>query len=343
MTDKQDLIVRQMIDRDSYTYSYLIFDPETRLAALIDPVLEQYERDFQLIEELGLELLYTLETHVHADHITSAGKIHLSTGAAIGCGAAAGVRGVDHLLGHGDTLPLGTHAIRVLSTPGHTNGCLSYVIGDAVFTGDCLLIRGCGRTDFQQGSSTRLYHSITEILYSLPDHTRVFPAHDYRGQTMSTIGEEKSWNPRVRIGTTSARFTEIMSNLNLALPKKINEAVPANTQVGVENRKPRLEFSMSDLHQQWQQLSKGQLIIDNRSEEEYAEGHVPGSHNIPFGTEINAVDYLRQFDHIYIYCRSGRRAQTATTTLAIHGIDNVDCVSHGGMPEWIEASYPVET
>lgn len=340
------LVVRQLMDRDTCTYTYLLIDPETRLGALIDPVKEWVDRDLELITELGVELLYVLETHVHADHVTSAGIIRQKTGAKIAYGTAADVKAIDLSLVDGATLPLGGYEIRVLATPGHTDGCLSYYVDGMVFTGDALLIRGCGRTDFQQGDPARLYASITEKLFSLPDDTVVYPAHDYNGRMSSSIGEEKRWNPRVGQHKSRDEFIAIMKNLNLDLPKKINEAVPANLSCGIHfdpRRYVHEDFSMDDLHKVWQSLPDNELIVDNRSPEEYEIGHVPGSRNIPFGTELQHVDELKQYARVYLHCRSGRRAQTAFTNLSIVGLNNLVCIGHSGMPNWVLAGYPVET
>ncbi|MBI3773169.1 MAG: MBL fold metallo-hydrolase [Gammaproteobacteria bacterium] len=339
------MIVRQLMDRDTCTYTYLLIDPETRQGALIDPVKEWVDRDLELIVELGVELLYVLETHVHADHVTSAGIIRQKTGAKIVYSAAADVKAIDVPIHDGDTLMISDHVIKALATPGHTDGCVSYLIDGAVFTGDALLIRGCGRTDFQQGNPSSLYTSITSKLFSLPEDTIVYPAHDYNGRMSSTIGEEKKWNPRIGQGKSHEAFVALMNNLNLELPKRINEAVPANLGVGIHfdpRRYVHEEFSMADLHKVWQARPANTLIVDSRTPEEYEIGHVPGSRNIPFGTEVQHIDELRKFEKVYLYCRSGRRAQTAFTNLTIVGLNNLVCVGHSGMPHWVLAGYPVE-
>jgi glyoxylase-like metal-dependent hydrolase (beta-lactamase superfamily II) len=339
------LTVRQLMDRETCTYTYLLIDPKTRQGALIDPVKEWVDRDLELIAEMGVELLYVLETHVHADHVTSAGIIRQQTGAKIVYSAAAGVQAIDIPIHDGESLMIGSHGIKALATPGHTDGCASYLIDGAVFTGDALLIRGCGRTDFQQGSPANLYASITSKLFSLPNETVVYPAHDYNGRMTSTIGEEKTWNRSIGGGKSREEFVVLMNNLKLDLPKKINEAVPANRDVGIQfdpRRYVHDEFSMDDLHKVWRISPANTLIVDSRTPEEYEIGHVPGSRNIPFGTEMQHADELRKFDKVYLYCRSGRRAQTAFTNLTIMGLSNLACVGHSGMPNWVLAGYPVE-
>jgi len=220
--------IRQLFDRESSTYTYLVFD--AGIAALIDPVREQVERDLTLVAELGLELAFVIETHVHADHITAAGIIRARTGAKTAA-SATGAPCVDLHLVHGDTLQLGTTTITALATPGHTDDSLSLAVPGAVFTGDTLLIRGCGRADFQNGDPGHLYDSITRELFTLPDDTTVFPGHDYGGRTTSTIGEEKRHNPRLA-GKTREQFIQLMTSLDLPPPKKLAESVPANRACG---------------------------------------------------------------------------------------------------------------
>lgn len=226
------MIFRQLFDPESSTYTYLLADSVTREAVLIDPVREQVDRDVRLLDELGLTLVYVLDTHVHADHVTAAGVLRDRTGAKTVMGRKAAPC-ADIQVGHGDVLRVGTMEIKVLDTPGHTDDSVSYLVGDRVFTGDALLIRGNGRTDFQNGDPGQLYDSLTKVLFALPDETLVYPGHDYKGMTVSTIGEEKRWNPRIA-GKSREEFIEIMNNLRLPMPKRIQEAVPANRACGRE-------------------------------------------------------------------------------------------------------------
>lgn len=230
------MLFRQLFDRESSTYTYLLADPESREAVLVDPVREQLERDLRLVQELGLTLRFALDTHVHADHVTAAGEIAQRTGARSVAGRL-GASCANLHVGHGDVLRFGAQTLTVLETPGHTDDSLSFLVEDRIFTGDALLVRGCGRTDFQNGDPEVLWRSITEHLFTLPETTRVFPGHDYRGHAESTIGEEKRWNPRLA-GRTRAEFVALMRDLKLDLPRKIMEAVPANRACGLPAAAP---------------------------------------------------------------------------------------------------------
>jgi glyoxylase-like metal-dependent hydrolase (beta-lactamase superfamily II) len=229
------MIVRQLFDLETSTYSYLLADSDTREAVLIDPVLEKMQRDAALLGELELRLLYTLETHVHADHVTAASRLRDALASKVAVGAASGVRNADLWLRDGERLRFGRHELEVRATPGHTNGCVTYVEAAAhvAFTGDALLIRGCGRTDFQEGDARTLFRSVRERIFSLPDETLLYPAHDYAGRSVTTVGEEKRWNRRLGLSVSESGFIELMAELKLAYPKRIDVAVPANLQCGV--------------------------------------------------------------------------------------------------------------
>ncbi|CAH0686309.1 unnamed protein product [Spodoptera exigua] len=233
MEKGSNFFFRQLFDTVSSTYTYLLGDAKTGDAVLIDPVLEHAERDAALIKELGFKLVYALNTHMHADHITGTGKLKSilpDTKSVIGkaSGAAADIHLVD-----GDVVTFGDYKLLATATPGHTNGCLTYICHEKgmAFTGDTLLIRGCGRTDFQEGSAQTLYHSVHNRIFTLPDHYLLYPAHDYRGQTATTVWEEKKYNPRLT--KPLKEFIHIMDNLNLPYPKMIDKAVPANRVCGI--------------------------------------------------------------------------------------------------------------
>ncbi|HEY9839976.1 MAG TPA: MBL fold metallo-hydrolase, partial [Candidatus Obscuribacterales bacterium] len=209
------MIFRQLFDYDTWTYTYLIGDEVSREAVLIDSVHEQAERDARLINELGLELKYLMETHVHADHITGVTDVkkHFPQARSV-VSKYGGAECADFLTDEGDVFKIGETEIKVLSTPGHTNGCVSYLVDGMVFTGDALFIRGSGRTDFQQGDPGKLYDGVTQKLFSLPEQTLVYPGHNYAGLTVSTIGEEKRFNPRFA-GKSREEFIALMQQLNL--------------------------------------------------------------------------------------------------------------------------------
>ncbi|AKG21174.1 MBL fold metallo-hydrolase [Calothrix sp. 336/3] len=226
------MLFRQLFDPGSSTYTYLIADLEAKTTILVDPVLEQVERDRQLLKELGLTLKYCLETHIHADHITGTAKLREATGCWGIVPENAQAVCADSVMKDGEILEMGSVKVKAIATPGHTDSHNAYLVnGTYLLTGDSLLIRGCGRTDFQSGNAGMMYDAITQRLFTLPDPTLVYPGHDYRGQTVSTIGEEKQWNPRF-VGNNRDQFIQLMANLNLPNPKKIMEAVPANQRCG---------------------------------------------------------------------------------------------------------------
>ncbi|MBE9211610.1 MBL fold metallo-hydrolase [Plectonema cf. radiosum LEGE 06105] len=226
------MLFRQLFDKESSTYTYLIADTTTQEAVLVDPVLEQLSRDLALLKDLGLNLRYSLETHIHADHITATSKLREDTGCWGIVPENADAECADKYIKNGEILLLGEIQITAIATPGHTDSHMAYLVnGTHLLTGDALLIRGCGRTDFQSGDSGILYDSVTGRLFSLPPETLVYPAHDYRGHTVSTIGEERRLNPRFT-GKNRDEFIEFMNNLKLPMPQKIMEALPANERCG---------------------------------------------------------------------------------------------------------------
>jgi len=277
----------QLFDPASSTYTYVIFDESTRDALIIDPVDEQVERDLAVLWEHGLKLVWTVETHAHADHITSAGLLAEHAGARTAAPQGCNIGTAAVQLAHGDTLSFGGEQLRALHTPGHTAGSMSYVWRHNVFTGDTLLIGGCGRTDFQSGSATALYRSITEVLFALPDETLVWPGHDYHGRTHSSIGQEKRTNPRVA-GKTLAEFKTIMDELNLPKPKRMDEAVPANLTSGLRHDagggsigpKPAAGYAgdvTPDLAHSWWRRGDA-VLVDVRSDAEREwVGFIPGA------------------------------------------------------------------
>lgn len=239
-------LFRQLFEKDSSTYTYLLADVShpQKHAVLIDPVDKTVDRDLSLIHDLGLKLIYAVNTHVHADHVTGTGLLKSKVPGVISVISKASNAKADLLVESGDRIVVGDLVLEVRPTPGHTVGCVTYVTGDGpdqpqprmAFTGDALLIRGCGRTDFQGGSSAELYKSVHSQIFSLPEGTLVYPAHDYKGFTVSTVGEEKQYNPRLT--KDEETFKSIMENLNLAYPKMIDVAVPANMVCGLQDPVP---------------------------------------------------------------------------------------------------------
>lgn len=227
--------LKQLFDDDSSTFTYLLWDGETKDAILVDPVDLQVDRDLMEASGLNLNLVYGVNTHAHADHITGTHLLKKKVPGMKSVISEASGAAADVHVGPGDRVFFGRRFVEARATPGHTNGCLSFVADDQSFvlTGDTLLIQGCGRTDFQGGSATMLYDSVHTQLFSLPDDTAVYPAHDYMGRRSSTIGSEKDNNPRLGKEKSKADFIDIMSNLNLAYPKKIDVAAPANMRCGV--------------------------------------------------------------------------------------------------------------
>lgn len=231
-----NLFFRQFFEDVSSTYTYLLACPDTKEAILIDPVLETAERDAGYIKEMGLDLKYTINTHCHADHVTGTAALKghfpaMQTAISRASGARAEV-----LFEDGDKLVFGSRHVSCIATPGHTDGCFCFVLDDSsmVFTGDTLLIRGCGRTDFQAGNPEGLFDNVRTKLFCLPDSCAVFPAHDYKGRSQSSIGEEKQFNLRLNLTKTKAEFVEIMAGLNLAYPKQIDRALPLNMRCGYD-------------------------------------------------------------------------------------------------------------
>ena len=285
----------QLFDPASSTYTYVLFDEATREALIIDPVDDQIDRDLGVLRQYGLKLLWAVETHAHADHITSGGLLAEHAGAKTAAPQGCGIHTAAMQLADGDALQFGNEQIVAMSTPGHTAGSMSFLWrsnqGRHVFTGDTLLINGCGRTDFQSGSAEALYHSLTQVLFALPDDTTVWPGHDYQGRSHSTIGVEKATNARVA-GKTLAEFVTTMHELNLPKPKRIAEAVPANLHSGIRHDAGSAPMAVSDgvraaqgyagdlspqLACQWWQAGEAVLVDVRTDAEREWVGFVPGA------------------------------------------------------------------
>ncbi len=227
------MIFRQLFEPVSSTYTYLLGCEVTRQAVLVDPVMPSWERDLSVLNELGLKLAYTVETHIHADHITSALHLRREVGSRIAYPAVSRVSCADLAIEEGASVEVGGVRLQALHTPGHTDDHFAYVVDGRVFTGDALLIDGCGRTDFQNGDAATLYRSVHEKLFTLPEDTLVYPAHDYQQRRVSTIAQERARNPRLREDRTLQEFLKIMRELELPYPNFIDYAVPGNRQCGL--------------------------------------------------------------------------------------------------------------
>jgi sulfur dioxygenase len=356
------LLFRQLFDAESSTYTYLLADVETREAVLIDPVIEQVERDLEILHDHQLTLVYALDTHVHADHVTALGTLRERTGAKTVISEKAGVGCADLMVKDGDRVRFGARALEVRETPGHTNGCLTYVLDDhsMAFTGDALLIRGSGRTDFQQGDAGALYHSVHEKIFSLPDATLLYPGHDYKGRTVTTVAEEKRLNPRLGGGKTRPEFVAIMSKLALAYPKKIDVALPANLACGgIPRGTPQSADppaapawapirtsagGVPEVAPEWVAGNAGAArLLDVREQEEWTGelGRVPGSELVPLASLERAANGWDREAPIVLICRSGGRSGKAALDLAALGFRKVASM-RGGLVGWNAERLPVE-
>ncbi len=335
------MIFRQLFDKDTSTYTYLLADRIGGHAVIIDPVSEQVERDLNLINELGLTLTHILDTHVHADHITSSGPLREFTSAAVVVPKGSGVALADIYVSEGDVIPFGGYKLKVLETPGHTSSCVSYLLdGTHIFTGDALLIRGSGRTDFQNGSSASLFQSITQKIFTLPEETQIWPGHDYQGRTSSTVWEEKRYNTRLA-GKTRAEYTDIMNNLNLALPRKIDVSVPGNLICGIGESLPSQEEK--NVTPEWVHNHRKMLIVlDVRTREEFdgVLGHIEGSLLVRGDRLLEDLADVPKERAMVVVCRSGKRSMKATETLRKAGYPNVWNMA-GGMIMLGRSNIPV--
>jgi len=277
------MIFRQLFDSESSTYTYLLASRRGGEALIVDPVLEKVDRYLQLLQELDLKLVKAVDTHVHADHITGLGELRDRTKCITVMGEQSGVDVVSMRVSEGDRIDIEGLALDVMYTPGHTDDSYSFLMGDRVFTGDTLLIHGTGRTDFQNGSAAAQYDSIFNKLLKLPDETLVYPAHDYKGDMVSTIAEERDHNPRLQVPSEAA-YVEIMENLNLANPKMMDVAVPANLNIGLrQDDLERMGLSLSCGDAVSQLGDPSLILVDLRDDSERTKnGVIPGSVHAPY-------------------------------------------------------------
>lgn len=345
------VILRQLFDSATSTFSYLVADPTTREALLIDTVFEQHLRDLALVRELGLTLRYTLETHVHADHVTGAWLLREATGSRIAYSRRSGAEGADLYLGEGHTVRCGSIALGVRETPGHTGGCVTYVLADEsmAFTGDALLIRGAGRTDFQEGDAAQLFSSVRDKILSLPPACHLYPGHDYAGRSVTTVAEERAHNPRLGDGVREQDFVGYMDNLGLPHPKRMADAVPANLACGrpadpssvpaTPDWGPviRTFAGVWQIEPEWVHQHLDEVtVIDVREHEEVAAspmGSVTGARVVPLSTLRDRLDELPRDRPLVMVCPAGARSANAALICEKAGIGKVANL-RGGLLEW---------
>ncbi len=352
------MIFRQLFDASTSTFTYLLADEDSREAVIVDTVFEQHLRDAALIRELGLNLRFVLDTHVHADHVTGAWLMRQAFGCSIAVARAAGAEGADRFLVDGDEIVFGAFRLLVRATPGHTNGCLTYVCPEEkkALTGDALLIRGAGRTDFQGGDASKLYSSVHEQIFSLDDDYLLYPGHDYSGRSVTTVLEEKSSNPRLSLQVRQKDFVAYMENLGLPHPKKMDLAVPANLSCGKppenEGEQPakgwgevvRTYAGVWQVEPEWVYSHRRELLLlDVRTVEEFTSdgiGHIEGSSNLPLSQLRSSLASLDRKRPIITICPSGARSAVAAQIIENDGRFQAANL-RGGVLGWAGLGYPI--
>ena len=349
------LLFRQLFDGDTGTFTYLLADVTSRKGVIIDSVFEQHGRDLSLIRELGIELVASIDTHAHADHVTGSWLMHEATGCEIGLAAVVRAENVSLPLSHGDRVAFGGRSLEVRSTPGHTDGCISFVLDDQsmAFTGDALLVRGCGRCDFQQGNAHSLWTSITEQLLTLPESCLLYPAHDYTGRAVTSVAEEKAFNSRLGGNATERDFVGHLENMKLPHPHKIAEALPGNMRSGKPRNTAttpawaplaRSYAGLPELTPAWVAAHLGDLtVLDVRSTEEFngPDGRVAGSLLIPLPELESRSSEIAADRSLVVVCHSGSRSALATQQLLKAGRQQVANL-HGGLSRWAAEGYPLD-
>lgn len=342
------MIFRQLFDKTSSTYTYLLASRAGGEALLIDPVLEQTGRYLKLLEELDLKLVKVIDTHIHADHVSAMGKLRDATRCVTVMGEQSPTDVVSMRVSDNEKLSIEGLTLTALHTPGHTSESYSFLMNDRVFTGDTLLIRGTGRTDFQNGDPYDQYHSLFERLLTLPEQTFVYPGHDYKGDTVSTIGEERAFNPRLKV-TSADEYADIMNNLNLPNPKMMDVAVPENLKLGLrleaQHRVPSTEAE--DILAKWPD-HQAQLIDIREESERKRDGAIPGSIHLSYGrfeshcSDSGALRSLSRSTPLLVYCAVGERSTLAVEIAAERGLSNISHMP-GGFRAWKAAGGAVET
>ena len=345
------MIFRQLFDSVSGTYSYLLASRAGGEALILDPVIEKVDRYCQLLRELDLRLVKAVDTHLHADHITGLGELRDRTHCVTIMGEQTRADVVAMRVSDGDKVMIEGLSLDVMYTPGHTDDSYSYLMDDRVFTGDTLLIRGTGRTDFQNGSARAQYDSIFGRLLKLPDETMVFPAHDYKGDTVSTIGEEKRYNPRLQVRSVD-EYIELMNNLKLPNPKLMDVVLPANMQVGLHQDELAKQGQALSACEAIESLGRPDiLLVDLReTNERIKHGMLSGALHAPYpgiGESLQPGGMLREVAaatgrRIVFFCAFGERSAMAVTAAKTAGLDNTAHIA-GGIDAWKKAGGPVQT
>ena len=340
------MIFRQLFDQTSGTYSYLLASRRGGEALILDPVLEKVDRYLQLVRELDLNLVKAVDTHLHADHITGLGALRDKTNCITVMGEQTKADVVSMRLGDGDKLTIEGLSLDVIYTPGHTDDSYSFIMPDRVFTGDTLLIRGTGRTDFQNGDPRAQYELLFGRLLKLPDATLVYPAHDYKGDTVSTIGEEKTYNPRLQVKSVD-EYVQLMNNLNLPNPKLMDVVVPANMKVGLHQEEIARRGWAVTAEQAHALVEKPDVVLIDLRERSERERHgsIPGAIHVPYPSlqeAIAAGGTLHELakstsKQLVFYCAFGERSAMAVQAAQDVGLKNAVHLQ-GGIDAWKKAS-----
>jgi len=343
------MIFRQLFDTTSSTYTYLLASRRGGEALIIDPVVEKLDHYLRLLRELDLRLIKAIDTHIHADHVSALGALRDHTHCITVMGEQSGVDVVSMRVSDGDRIDVDGIDLDVIYTPGHTDDSYSFVMPDRVFTGDTLLIRGTGRTDFQNGDARAQYDSIFNRLLKLPEHTLVYPAHDYKGDTVSTIGEEKRCNPRLQVSSID-QYVELMANLHLPNPKMMDVAVPANLHMGLaQDNVAQRGWAVSPSQAMTMLGQPGILLIDLREQgERRKHGIIPGSVHAPYPDLANNVQpggILHQLgtmsgNNLLFYCAFGERSGMAVQAAQDSGLSTARHIE-GGLDGWRKAGGPI--
>ena len=336
------MIFRQLFDSASCTYTYLLASRVGGEALLLDPVLEKTDRYLKLLEELNLKLVKVVDTHVHADHVTAMGALRDKTSCVTVMGEQSPVDVVSMRVSDGERVTIEGLSMTAMHTPGHTDDSYCFRMDDRVFTGDTLLIRGTGRTDFQNGDAGQQYDSLFDGVLKLPESTLVYPAHDYKGDAVSTIGEEKSSNPRLQVAGR-AEYIELMANLKLANPKMIDVAVPENMRMGL-NIDRQCEVATISPERIIADNAEGMMIVDLREDgERVKSGVIPGSVHAPYSRLDQHLDMLRQGEgrDVVFYCAVGERSTMAVNMARDRGVSGCAHIP-GGFIAWAEAGGNID-